>query len=951
MARHDFTPADKRLLAERVGFHCSNPSCGVSTIGPSIIPNEKEYVGVAAHIYSASIDNGPRANPSLSEEERSHISNAIHLCNKCSTIIDKNKGTGYSAEVLFGWKSYSEDVAKSRIYIEKPFVLFKTVNFQFLESDYSTALSCTGLNEKNVESCPSSKAIISDITNKLQLANKCIIKGCSGSGKSLLTYQVAYNFYKQGYAVFNIHKELFTNNFTLAPPQDNSVLVIDDAQILDPNFLEVILSSAYKNCLILANWNSSTSIDDRFLRNYPFVEISPISQVKMLEKYCLENKDQISETLKLIGLKTNKKDHHDRIDARIFRASRESTPWLFNYSLTEGWNAAKQDLDLLENDQKLSMAIVTVAIFQFATLDNGVSKQIILTALKQFNNDNQWLQKAETALNKYCVSIEGNIKNKHYEYSRRVLKLFLSQNNSADELEYLLNLIALILKTDAYLTGHSNLIEFVMFDFRRGKYELNTRGITEEVTSNLLASTIKIQDAPAIVTKLNSLIRLNKDVLSLLKKDNSILEKWLLDVCRKTAYQLGNLINTLCNEDNKFLTVSEKHIKVVFDAMVNAHIEDRPRFAYLLNRMQFFVDEQCKDYQKKLFETSTFEINISAFSNDTACYQFSKLIDQLACINSDWADEQVKHNIKGISELLNKDLMSAYSSLSDLISHYFGVTHAILGIERTDSRLKKRAKCLARELSIESILQAFESLEAVDVQSYCDILIFLALYDEGKLKEISNKFNYNKLYKIYESDEKLDHFHKCIISILQNRENTNYQNHIAKIVNKYNYVNELFVVISPEFSFEKIKSGMRYQMDFDGRSECKNELIILKAIMDEENDETLVKRILQENIAKIADSIFNKAINVDNKKAKFDLLVFIHKNLPSIFNQIVKDQENVLVLIEKIRRLIKGKKQEKMFAQFYVFLLKNYSSQHVPQIAEIEKQYPSITRFDITQYE
>ncbi|TMO05493.1 hypothetical protein [Pseudoalteromonas sp. S558] len=951
MARHDFTPADKRLLAERVGFHCSNPSCGVSTIGPSIIPNEKEYVGVAAHIYSASIDNGPRANPSLSEEERSNISNAIHLCNKCSTIIDKNKGTGYSAEVLFGWKSYSEGVAKSRIYIEKPFVLFKTVDFQFLESDYSTALSCTGLNEKNVESCPSSEAIISDITNKLQLANKCIIKGCSGSGKSLLTYQVAYNFYKQGYAVFSIHKELFTNNFTLASPQDNSVLVIDDAQILDPKFFEIILSSAYKSCLILANWNSSTSIDDGFLRNYPFVEISPISQVKMLEKYCLENKDQISETLKLIGLKTNKKDHHDRIDARIFRASRESTPWLFNYSLTEGWNAAKQDLDLLENDQKLSMAVVTVAIFQFATLDNGVSKQTILTALKQFNNDSQWLQKAETVLNKYCVSIEGNIKNKHYEYSRRVLKLFLSQNNSADELEYLLNLIALILKTDAYLAGHSNLIEFIIFDFRRGKYELNTRGITEEVTLNLLATTITIQDAPAIVTKLNSLIRLNKDVLSLLKKDSSILEKWLLDVCRKTAYQLGNLINTLSNEDNKFLTVSEKHIKVVFNAMINAQIEDRSRFSYLLSRMQFFVDEKCKDYQKNLFETSTFEINVSAFSNDTACYQFSKLIDELAYINNDWVDEQVKNNIEGISELLNKDLMNAYSSLRDLFSHYFGVTAAILGIKLTDSRLKKRAKRLASKLSINSILEAFESLEIVDVQEYGDIMIFLALYDMNKLKEISDKFNYDRLFELYKSDDKLDHYHRALIAILQNADSQNYQDYVAKTIKKYQYIDQLFVALSPDFSLNEIQNGTRYKIDFGGRLECKNELLILAEIMKEDGGVSLVKRILEENISEISDAIFDNATNVDKTKSKFSLLVFIHKNLPSIFNEIVKDQENVLVLIEKIRRLIKGKKQEKVFAQFYVFLLKNYSNQHVPQVAEIEKQYPSIIRFDITQYE
>lgn len=947
MTRHNFNENDKRLLAERVGFHCSNPACGVSTIGPSINANEREYVGVAAHIYSASVNNGPRANPLLTENERSNISNAIHLCNKCSTIVDKNNGAGYSAEVLFGWKSYSEDIAKSRIYIDKSFVLYKKVDFKFLESDYSTALSCTGLNEKNVESCPSSKVIITDITNKLQLANKCIIKGCSGSGKSLLTYQVAYSFYKQGYAVFNIHKDLFSNDLTFTPPQAHAVLVIDDAQILDPKCFEVILSSAYKNCLILANWNSSTLIDDGFLRSYPCIDISPVAQVKMIEKYCLENKGKIEKTLNLIGLKTNPKDYHDRIEARIYRAAREHSPWLFNYSLTEGWNAAKQDIELLEYDDKLSVVIVTVAIYQFATLDNGVDKHVLLMALKNFKSDDKWLAKAEEVLKKYCLSNGGNIKNKHYEYSRRVLQIFLSQNNSTDEIEYLISLIALILKTDTYLNGHSNLLEFVMFDFRRGQYELNKRGVTREVASSLLKNATSIQDNPAKVTKLNSLIRFNKNILRLVEDHRFILDNWLLDVCRKSAYQLGNLYNTLHNEKFMFASVSENHIDTIFNGLLSANIEDRPRFAYLLNRVQFFLSKECKAYGRNLLINSNFEVNVSSFSDDTVCYQFSKLIDELGCINQDWADKQVKNNIEGISKLLNKDLMSTYRSLSDLISHYFGVTAAILGMKINDTRLKKRAKCLASKMSTESILQAFENINAVDMQDYCNILIFLALYDEKKLKEISSKFNYLRLYKIYESDKKLDHFHKGIIALLQNPENTNYQNHIAKIVNKYNYVDELFVVLSPEFTLEKIKSGMKYKIDFGGRSECKNELIILKGIMEEESSDQLVKRILQENVSAITDSIFNKAINVDNKKAKFDLLVFIHTILPNIFYEIFKDQEKNYTLIEKIRRLIKGKKQEKDFARLYVYLLKNHSTWHASQIAEIEQHYPSVARFKI----
>jgi len=947
MARHNFLEKDKRILAERVGFHCSNPSCGVSTIGPSINPNEREYVGVAAHIYSASVDNGPRANPNLTEEERSDISNAIHLCNKCSTLIDKNNGLGYSAEVLFAWKDYAEETAKSRVYADKPLVLYKNVNFQFLEKEYSTALSCSGLSEKNVESCPLNEILTSEIEKKLHLANKCIIRGCSGSGKSLLTYQVAYNYYKQGFSVFKISKDLFTNNGSLVPPQTKSVLVVDDAQILDSRYLETILNSAHKDCLVLANWNSSTSIDDDFLRNYPLIDISSSSQVKLLEKFCMDNKDKIAETLKLIGLKIDKKDHHGRIEARIFRASREHTPWLFNYSLTEGWNTAKHDLDVLNSEQKLSIVMVTVAVFQFATLDNGVSKRGILERLKSFNRDAAWLSKSEEVLDKYCMLVEGKIKNKHYEYSRRLLKIYISKKKSPEELNYLIQLLAFILKSEHYLAGHSNLLEFIMFDFRWGQRELIRIGVVSEITSDLLENKQSIKESPDNVTKLNSLIRFDKGILSLLEENRSIIYSWLLGVCRKTAYPLGSLINTLCNEKIEFLHISEEHVEVVFDAMTNAHIEDRPRYAYLLNRMQFFVDDKCKRYQLELFGKSNFEINVSAFSSDTACYQFSKLINDLAYIDRDWVDEQVRNNIEGISELLNNDLMDAYDSLRDLISHYFGVTSAILGIDISDSRLKKRARSLANKLEVKSILKAFENLEAVGVQSFCDILIFLALYDKQKLKSISEQFNYARLYELYYGDKKLDHYHRGLIAILQNRDSKNYREYVEKIINHYNYVDELFVVLAPEYSLQKIKSGTRYKMDFGGRSECKNELIILSEVKKELGMST-VSTILRENIEEISEAIFNKAINIDRSKSKLALLKFIYNSEPEIFHQIIQGKDKLDALIDKVERLIKGTKQEKVFARFYSFLIKKYSKDYSFQIILLEKKFPSIAKFDLS---
>ena len=66
--RDDFTPAVKDVLAKRVGFRCSNPTCRQLTSGPQFDATKAVNVGVATHITAASM-GGPRYDESLTPEE------------------------------------------------------------------------------------------------------------------------------------------------------------------------------------------------------------------------------------------------------------------------------------------------------------------------------------------------------------------------------------------------------------------------------------------------------------------------------------------------------------------------------------------------------------------------------------------------------------------------------------------------------------------------------------------------------------------------------------------------------------------------------------------------------------------------------------------------------------------------------------------------------------------
>ena len=110
MVRENFSSRAKKILGTRVGYHCSNPHCKCTTVGPAEKPDGTLNLGVAAHITAAS-PRGPRYRATLSEGERKSIQNGIWLCQRCSVLIDRDS-SAYSIKLLLEWKSDAEAWAR-----------------------------------------------------------------------------------------------------------------------------------------------------------------------------------------------------------------------------------------------------------------------------------------------------------------------------------------------------------------------------------------------------------------------------------------------------------------------------------------------------------------------------------------------------------------------------------------------------------------------------------------------------------------------------------------------------------------------------------------------------------------------------------------------------------------------------------------------------------------------
>lgn len=104
--RDEFPLTIKKLIAERVAYHCSNPNCNKVTAGPKKDPKKVINIGVAAHMTAAST-GGPRYDPSLTPKARRSPENGIWLCQSCAKLVDSDP-IKYEVDLLRQWKEKAD---------------------------------------------------------------------------------------------------------------------------------------------------------------------------------------------------------------------------------------------------------------------------------------------------------------------------------------------------------------------------------------------------------------------------------------------------------------------------------------------------------------------------------------------------------------------------------------------------------------------------------------------------------------------------------------------------------------------------------------------------------------------------------------------------------------------------------------------------------------------------
>lgn len=810
--------------------------------------------------------------------------------------------------------------------------LFKLIKFDNLDTEYSNALTCSGLGENDVEVCPRDNDLILDIKRKIDLSNKFIIKGETGSGKSLLTFQVAKKYHDENWQVYKLYKDNLSEKERFVYPSEKCFIIVDDAQTINQSLFELIADYSNKNCLILFNWNMSTNtVNDDFLYSYPNISIDFTKQIKLLKEFYLQKKDLISEKLKSLNIDVKRYDHFTSIENRIERASSQKTLWEFNYVLTEGWNTVSHDMKVLENKDRLDLGLVVIAIFQFITLDTGISKDVLFDELKSFSSNKIWFDKFNKILNdkNYCNFSDGVIKLKHYMYAKEVLYYFIDNNKDENINDFIEELFIKILTDSTYEKGYSNILEFVWFS-KTLHYKLNKKKFTLKMLTNLFNNSNSSDEIK--IKNLYSLIRFSDENHFLVKNHVEIIYKWIENVNRKTAYPLSWLINELYNE--KFeLNITEEMMTNVFQKIRNSKLTEKSMYSYLYNRLNMFA-------KLKFIPENQMKINLANIDIGIEHYHFARVISDLSFIDVEWTNKYIRDNINFIAKTLNNNLIEAMEYYHDIFDNNFGLTHRILGIS---NKSNKYAKALANLIDVEKVLEAFLKLTYKDSQRFSSFLLFLKIYNKNKLDEISEKVDYKYLKELFKDDFLDIHEHKVIVHVLYNENSKSYMKYVNYLINNCKTLNKELLGLNLKLALKNLKDGKEYKMNFHGTEEYDFKMKFIKWL-DEENEHELLLKILEANINEFKNCILNNITNVDDSQSKYDMLIYIYKNIPRLYISIFDDKEKVSNHIQKIAKLLKGKTKENNIAKLYVYLIKEFTTEHQQELLILEKRFPSLKK-------
>ena len=623
------------------------------------------------------------------------------------------------------------------------------VNFDIQHGDLGSALIGRGLGPADVKLCPRLPEV-DKVKQQLDIAKSAVIIGKAGCGKSIIGYQAAYDLMKDGWEIIRLSnydqlKEKIINPVLYLSCR--TVLIIDNAHLLDRQIIPNILEKASNNLLIIAI-STVDSINDAPV-NYDNIQVASERAVSVIAEAFRNRCNEILPIVRKLDSNVGERLGDISLEDRISEAAKSDTPWQFNFILTGGWHRASDEIALLRESERFDLILTAIATGQFVTLDAGCSLEWIEdVAFQIYGKDADWLNRGLHSLKSRRLIIdEKTLRFPHLRLSRIVLDIAYKDRNDYYWDKLIEMFRAALLYKSPPLLGINWALHALRFNemLWNNKSDILIDCDTWKIIFNRCLESKLKEDRGNAAFVLNTLIEWYRNQIDELAYRSKLIGQWVEEVDSNSAAGIGCLLNDLGQKDHSLTEqiIGYSNPIVIASSLAKASISEAFTWGHFLGRLAFAASHCWSVELKKAFDTKALgKIFVDAKVSDLE--QISELAEGIACFDEDLSLELVNLSLETIINSININAIK-FQEIHEIISFVLGYAPDFLRYKEPSENQRQIAYKLVNGLNPKSISHFISVSSSRDWESYADLLYFIDEVMPEKAKQIALEVNFDVL--------------------------------------------------------------------------------------------------------------------------------------------------------------------------------------------------------------
>lgn len=441
-----------------------------------------------------------------------------------------------------------EQAKKTKEYYYEPVNLscWEPLDFKY-QRGITHAIMGYRLSPADVKSCPTFPQV-KKLAKRLALVDYAWLQGETGCGKSISLFQTAFLFYEKGWDIYllkNIDDKL---KIRLPNNTENTLYIIDDAQIYSNYFIDDICSQArsYRKILLARTITDSVTADTVMLTNRDSIEI--------LYRDFWKRKNDIWPIVRECDQSIGVSMMDTPIEHRLNLAKKALTPWQFTYILRGGWNSMREVYFSVTSHNHCDLLAALIASLQILTLDKPIDYKRIFDKMKRINPQYRWtMDDIHYLICKRIVLSEDDIRIVHLESASVIVALFFDCPKTEKQ-----DVLLTIIEDEFKEKNISPLgVVWLCNGYRRNSRRFYSSGdifLTEPIIKGAekwlqdAESSEEVRDSVYLIERIIATVEKSKEGINLVDRNQDLIVRLVTKANSISVEAFKDLFNTLYNQ-------------------------------------------------------------------------------------------------------------------------------------------------------------------------------------------------------------------------------------------------------------------------------------------------------------------------------------------------------------------------------------------------------------------